>query len=241
MVGAIDSPDLVLARLCPSAESFRRGARDLVLYNGRAVAVGGLSVSGSEPMVARLSEMMIYAAFQAETLQGYATEIVHTLGEPGTMDGERQARLLTSESIRASFLRFHAKYVHEDVVLDDSAAAVYAGLRVTLGLPAQHAKTIGDLERLAELERTVADARGQASKEASERNLNVLLFILGLGGVIEAGTVAFGDVPPLQLGVVGGAMVLATVIYAWLQGFPEWFAQRYGRAAAGNKRRDGEP
>lgn len=241
VVGAIDAPDILLARLCPAAGSLRRGARELVLYNGRAVAVGGSSVSGADPLVARLSEMMIYAAFQAETLQGYATEIVQTLGEPGTTDGERQARLLTSETTRAAFLRFHAKYVHEDVVLDDRAAAVYAGLREALGLPAQHAKTIGDLERLADLERTAAAERAEASKEAAERKMNVLIYILGLGGLIEAGTVAFGEVPPFQLAMVGAAMVLATVIYAWLQGFPEWVAQRWARSAAGNDHRPGAP
>lgn len=207
-VAALDDPSRLLTRLCAASGTLREEDRDVVLYNGRAIALserGAAATSGERADL--LLELMLYAAFQAETLQGYTAKIVDAL-EPSGAE--------SSEELRRQFLRFHAQYVHQDVVFDEDAREVYAGLREALGLAEQHAKAIGDLDRLAEIERTASEARADAEKERAERKTNALLFFVGLTGIVQAGTVGFGQVPRGQNVAVAVVVVVAIAVYGWV-------------------------
>jgi hypothetical protein len=206
-VGALDDPSRLLTRLCAASGTLREEDRDVVLYNGRAIALSERGATASGKNANLLLELLLYTAFQAETLQGYTARIVDALEPSG---GE------SSEELRRQFLRFHAQYVHQDVVFDEDAREVYAGLREALGLAEQHAKAIGDLDRLAEIERAAAETRAEAEKERAERRTNALLFFVGLTGIVQAGTVAFGQVPAGQNAAVAAVVVVAIAAYAWL-------------------------
>jgi hypothetical protein len=195
-VQAIADPDRLLTRLCAASGTLREEDRDVVLYNGRAIALSERGAAGKRAGL--LLELMLYAAFQAESLQRYTAKIVDVLASKDMKDGER---------VRREFLNFHAKYVHHDVVFDGDAREVYAGLRDALGLPVQHAKAIGDLDRLAQIEED-----GVAFDAAWKTGL--LGFLIGLTGIVEAGPVFFDSEVSVGL-KVGLATTLACATVVW--------------------------
>ncbi len=233
-VAALDDPGRLLTRLCAASGTVREEDRDVVLYNGRAIALSERGAAASGERANLLLELMLYAAFQAETLQGYTTKIIRAL-EPG--GGE------SSEALRRQFLRFHAQHVHQDVVFDEDAREVYAGLRDALGLAEQHAKAIGDLDRLAELERTAAEASASAARQAAreqfeqaearaegirrgeeartarrQRATDGLISLVGLTGIIQAFEGLDGLSPGRAAGTLGVLSILAGVYLAIASG-----------------------
>jgi hypothetical protein len=231
-VAALDDPSRLLTRLCAASGTLREEDRDVVLYNGRAIAFSERGVAaGSGERANLLLELMLYAAFQAETLQGYTARIVDALEPSG---GE------SSEALRRQFLRFHAQYVHQDVVFDEDAREVYAGLREALGLAEQHAKAIGDLDRLAEIERTAAGERAEAARRAAkeeieqataraetlrrdeeartaarQRATDVLLSLVGLTGIIQAFE-GLDGLSPGRLAASVGVLAVLAVVYLFI-------------------------
>ncbi len=207
-VVALAEPGRLLSRLCAATGTLREEDRDVVLYNGRAIALSERGAGAADGRTGLLLELLLYAAFQAEALQGFTKRILGVLATG--------PRLIGGEEVRRDFLMFHAKYVHNDVVFDGDAREVYTGLREALGLAEQHAKTTADLDRLAELEQKQLDDARQQREDEAERKTNLLLFFVGLTGIVQAGTVAFSEVAPWQNASVGGTLVVAASYYYYV-------------------------
>jgi hypothetical protein len=211
-VQVIADPGRLLTRLCAASGTLRSEERDVVLYNGRAIALSERREVTAGKRAELLLELMLYTAFQTESLQCYTAKIVDVLGSG---DG-----FLGGIQVRRDFLTFHAKYIHNDVVFDGDAREVYAGLREALGLAEQQAKTTADLDRLAELEqkhteleRKQTEEARQQREDAAERKTNLLLFFVGLTGIVQAGTIQLTGVTPLQYAFVVAAILVASACY----------------------------
>jgi hypothetical protein len=190
---AICDRETLLGRLCPDAGVWQEHSDDLILCNGRIIAVNETHPIADEVRSRRLLELMVYVAFQIETLQTYSAEIVKVLDKSRGSGGD---------ALRRGFLTFHASYVHQDIVFNGEAREMYAKLHDSLRIGDLHTKTIEDLERLAELE-----------VRRGEKKTNLLLFIVGLTGLVEAGTTDFFAVPPFQLILVVLAIVASIIVY----------------------------
>ena len=204
----------VINLFSPPGSEIRRDGGSFTVYTGHTVVMGGRGGSDANALFRHVCEALRYAAFQDEALQAYTRQIVQVIGGDTDSGQGRKDSASRSEELRRSFLRFHAGYVHMDALLDSHASIVYSGIRSALALPAQYAKAFGDIERLAELERSIeAAAASKAAEDASnarvteERKLAGLVFIVGLAGVFQAFGVDYSSVHPIQF-VTGVAVAV---------------------------------
>lgn len=145
------------------------GDQQIVFFNRRAIAIRPRSVTpcawvGDRELLYR--EMLLYAAFQAESLDTYLGRVLEAV-QPG--------HVKRGTNLWRDFLEFHARFVHADVATDDDVSSVFAGLRDAMSLSARHKKVSRELKRLDQIER-----------DEGEEIKDYILFGIGLTGVIQA-------------------------------------------------------
>lgn len=190
--------DAMLRDLClGSVETFNPAENDIVLFNRRAIAVEPAEpqASAQKERTAALLELLIYATFQAEALTRFSDEAATAVERGGK-------RVVGGRLLRSKFLVFQARYFHAEVVRDDAVRAIFLGLRDALGLDRLHDKVSDELDRLEQLERDEAD-----------ENMNRLLFVVGLTGIVEAVFASWSDATGWHFAGLGVLMAAALIWY----------------------------
>jgi hypothetical protein len=213
--------DALLERLC-LGKVLRAGSEEvgnLVVFNGRAVAVR--PVQGRSQARASghlLRELLTYAAFQAETLAGFTAAIAKGV-EPESLEFK------TLAALRKQFVAFQAKYVVLEPVRDADARMIFKGISDALGLEAQHAKLNVEIDRLEQFSRDRADEL----RQVTEDKMNLLLFFVGLTGVVEASMSDWDKADVNHWSVLGICLLLAVFWFVRIQDQATRAAARYGQ------------
>ncbi len=167
---------------------------DVVLFNQRAVAVQQ-AVKRTPANADLLLTLLTYAVFQANALERFSLEAGQAVDSTGR-------RVTGGAELRSRFLEFQTRHFHTHVTRDDLARTMYAGVIEELGVERLYDKVSQALDRIDQIE-----------KEAQQRRLDVLVFFVGLTGVVQAGTVAFGDLELVQIGLMVAALVGISVYF----------------------------
>ena len=196
----------LMTRLClgRTERATEAGAKDLILFSGRAIAV---HPADDQPLAqqrrAVLRELLIYAAFQAETLAGFNRAIA--LGV-----NENSLEIADLNHLRLQFMTYQTKYVELEPVHEFDQRFLFKAICDGLGLDAQRAKLNDAIERLEQFER-----------DRIETRMNHLLFAVGLTAIVQTAIADdWGDVKdikPFQIHAAIAGVVLSIMWYAWVQ------------------------
>lgn len=200
--GQAQSPqvDAILERLClGKTERAGDGDDDLViLFNGRAVATHLLrSAESADSHNMLLRELLLYAAFQAETLAAFTRAIAEGVTA-------KTLKVAALAAIRRQFVAFQVKYVVLEPIRDAGHRQVFKGICERLGIEAQRAKLNTEIARLEQFARDRSDAR----KQATEGKMNLVLFFLALSGIVEAVMADWEHCSRLQAVLLGAGLGL---------------------------------
>lgn len=151
-------------------------ARALVLRRPPALANSAAPSSASRSATAHedsavLTTCLLYVAFLNRGLAGYALRVLDVIGRQGV---SRRGGQATARHVAQDFLAFQAEYYQVDFSHRPEIGTVFAALREETQVHACYQEVQDELNRLAEHEQRRAEER-----------LQVLLFIVGLAGVIQ--------------------------------------------------------
>ena len=166
---------------------------NIVLFNRRAVAVRGVAGSATERAERneRLKELLLLAAFQSEALLGFR-------GKLASLFARTTRRIVGGRALQRDFTNFVSLYLHADVTRDDQALEVFTGMREELSIQSSYELIANELDRIASLE-----------QQDVERSPNLILFLVGLGGIVEA---VFAIDEPGEVSVARWAVLSSLVL-----------------------------
>jgi len=147
---------------------------EMILFNEQSVIVNRSSDmrvvrmgEASEERFRAYQEFIIYGVFLNEALSGFSKRVTEAIDVGGRLHGSSQ--------IRSDFLYFQTQYYHLTSTHDPNQRRFFQRVIDGLQVPDQYLEVQSELDRL-----------GQASERASAHKMELLLFVIGLAGVVEA-------------------------------------------------------
>lgn len=186
-----------------------RDGSDLALFNARALVLQEASrTTDPDPDL----ELFLYAAFLGETLVKMSGDIGVAVPEDDAKIGQGDTRAL-----RANMLRFQAKYYQVEVSKNARGRLLFGALFESGRLRDHYDEVQDELERLAEIEQSTADAQAATA----DRRLQSVLFVVAVLGFLQTVIAVIGMDPktlrsPWFISLGCAIVVIAALVIPWL-------------------------
>ncbi|GDX79849.1 hypothetical protein LBMAG42_16600 [Deltaproteobacteria bacterium] len=178
--GSLDRRAQLYSRLClgEAAQMPGNADHDIVLLNGRVVAMNLRDEQDDGAYTRTVCELMLYAAFQESALSWFSGEIAKAV-ESGA----------GSSALRRAFLLFRTQYQCSEPTLLTDARRAYQAVIGAIGLERDLEKVTAEMRSLEQIDQD-REEEGRRGEEASRRRveafLNGVLGVVAVTGIVEA-------------------------------------------------------
>ena len=196
----------LLAEMCQgdAVEVPRPGPGDLVVLNGRVVAMNLHARRDDDAYAATVCELMLYAAFQESALAWFSSEVAKSV-----------ERSQNSSALRQAFLLLRTQYLCREPALSNDARRAYHGVVGALGLDLELEKVNVEMRSLEQIDLDRDEQRRldvEDDRQRVEAFLNGVLGLVAITGIIQAVGIEWSRLAPWQGAVMAGGVLLATAL-----------------------------